>query len=57
MRDRSPPATWRAKAADKWRPQAANIKVRVLAEQLLADIGHSTTTTRCPHAQCSTNYC
>ena len=41
----------------KWRSQAANIKLRVLAEQLLADFGHSTTTTPCPHAQCSTNYC
>jgi hypothetical protein len=40
-----------------WRSQAANIKVRVLAEQLLADFGHSPTTTPCPRAQCSTNYC
>ena len=41
----------------KWRSQEANIKLRVLAEQLLADFRHSTTTTPCRHAPCSTNYC
>ena len=41
----------------KWRSQAANIKLRVLAEHSCPIFGHSTTTTPCPHAQCSTTYC
>ena len=39
-----------------WRSQAANIKVRVLAEQLLADFRALNYDDR-PHAHCLTNYC
>ena len=41
----------------KWRSQAANIKLRVLAEQLLADFRALNYDDTLPHARCSTNYC